>query len=230
MHFSSHDSTPRPRNRRQRAGDCNVRLYCSAAGLRTSTRHPLLNIQNHPSLKHRGSAGTHGKLSCSGFLLFHVPALYQSPVSVIREDMEQWEQDCTMEWLVRQAVLHQNSFEFANQHLDKPINCAPQRNWHKQDWKFHTASAVCQEESILCCLCSASPPPPPDPHSLGVRCLVNGDTVQSSNTDQMIFKTEALIAWVSKCVPSLLSLSARTSSIYKYFTSSASLKLRAQGF
>lgn len=38
----------------------------------------------------------------------------------------------------------------------------------------------------------------PDPHNLGVRCLVNGDTVQSSNTDQMIFKTEALIAWVSK--------------------------------
>ncbi|KAK5909687.1 hypothetical protein CesoFtcFv8_003595 [Champsocephalus esox] len=39
-----------------------------------------------------------------------------------------------------------------------------------------------------------------DPHSLGVRCLVNGDTVQSSNTDQMIFRTEALVAWVSKFV------------------------------
>ncbi|TMS03611.1 Fumarylacetoacetate hydrolase domain-containing protein 2 [Larimichthys crocea] len=39
-----------------------------------------------------------------------------------------------------------------------------------------------------------------DPHNLGVRCLVNGDTVQSSNTDQMIFKTEALVAWVSKFV------------------------------
>uniref|UniRef100_A0A3Q4BDR9 Fumarylacetoacetase-like C-terminal domain-containing protein n=1 Tax=Mola mola TaxID=94237 RepID=A0A3Q4BDR9_MOLML len=39
-----------------------------------------------------------------------------------------------------------------------------------------------------------------DPHNLSVRCLVNGDTVQSSNTDQMIFKTEALIAWVSKFV------------------------------
>ncbi|XP_034397133.1 fumarylacetoacetate hydrolase domain-containing protein 2A [Cyclopterus lumpus] len=39
-----------------------------------------------------------------------------------------------------------------------------------------------------------------DPHSLGVRCLVNGDTVQSSNTDQMIFQTEALVAWVSKFV------------------------------
>nr|XP_057926372.1 fumarylacetoacetate hydrolase domain-containing protein 2A [Doryrhamphus excisus]XP_057926373.1 fumarylacetoacetate hydrolase domain-containing protein 2A [Doryrhamphus excisus] len=39
-----------------------------------------------------------------------------------------------------------------------------------------------------------------DPHNLGIRCLVNGDTVQSSNTDQMIFKTEALISWVSKFV------------------------------
>ncbi|XP_074525455.1 fumarylacetoacetate hydrolase domain-containing protein 2A [Halichoeres trimaculatus] len=39
-----------------------------------------------------------------------------------------------------------------------------------------------------------------DPHNLGIRCLVNGDTVQSSNTDQMIFKTEELVAWVSKFV------------------------------
>lgn len=37
-----------------------------------------------------------------------------------------------------------------------------------------------------------------DPHNLGIRCLVNGETVQSSNTNQMIFKTAALIAWVSK--------------------------------
>ncbi|KAM6930898.1 fumarylacetoacetate hydrolase domain-containing protein 2A [Xenentodon cancila] len=39
-----------------------------------------------------------------------------------------------------------------------------------------------------------------DPHNLGIRCLVNGETVQSSNTAQMIFKTAALIAWVSKFV------------------------------
>ncbi|XP_015245688.1 PREDICTED: fumarylacetoacetate hydrolase domain-containing protein 2-like isoform X1 [Cyprinodon variegatus] len=39
-----------------------------------------------------------------------------------------------------------------------------------------------------------------DPHNLGIRCLVNGDTVQSSNTSQMIFKTAALIAWVSQIV------------------------------
>ncbi|KAG7236778.1 hypothetical protein INR49_000241, partial [Caranx melampygus] len=39
-----------------------------------------------------------------------------------------------------------------------------------------------------------------DPHNLGIRCLVNGNTVQNSNTDQMIFKTAALISWVSKFV------------------------------
>ncbi|XP_068594729.1 fumarylacetoacetate hydrolase domain-containing protein 2A [Brachionichthys hirsutus] len=39
-----------------------------------------------------------------------------------------------------------------------------------------------------------------DPHSLAVSCLVNGETVQSSNTDQMIFKTQALVSWVSKFV------------------------------
>ncbi|XP_069799516.1 oxaloacetate tautomerase fahd2, mitochondrial-like isoform X2 [Dendropsophus ebraccatus] len=39
-----------------------------------------------------------------------------------------------------------------------------------------------------------------DPHSLGIRCRVNGNLVQDSNTNQMVFKTEALIAWVSKFV------------------------------
>ncbi|XP_008279791.1 fumarylacetoacetate hydrolase domain-containing protein 2A [Stegastes partitus] len=39
-----------------------------------------------------------------------------------------------------------------------------------------------------------------DPHNLNIRCLVNGDAMQSSNTDQMIFKTAALVAWVSKFV------------------------------
>ncbi|XP_075714670.1 oxaloacetate tautomerase fahd2, mitochondrial-like isoform X2 [Rhinoderma darwinii] len=39
-----------------------------------------------------------------------------------------------------------------------------------------------------------------DPHSLGIRCRVNGKLVQDSNTNQMVFKTEALIAWVSKFV------------------------------
>lgn len=39
-----------------------------------------------------------------------------------------------------------------------------------------------------------------DPQNLGIRCLVNGDTVQSSNTCQMVFKTEKLVAYVSKFV------------------------------
>ncbi|TRY55478.1 hypothetical protein DNTS_027869 [Danionella cerebrum] len=37
-----------------------------------------------------------------------------------------------------------------------------------------------------------------DVHKLGIRCLVNGVTVQDSNTSQMIFQTEKLVAWVSK--------------------------------
>ncbi|KAJ8396922.1 hypothetical protein AAFF_G00012450 [Aldrovandia affinis] len=39
-----------------------------------------------------------------------------------------------------------------------------------------------------------------DPHSLGIRCRVNGDTVQESNTNQMIFRTEAVVSWVSQFV------------------------------
>ncbi|XP_069475205.1 oxaloacetate tautomerase fahd2, mitochondrial isoform X2 [Ambystoma mexicanum] len=39
-----------------------------------------------------------------------------------------------------------------------------------------------------------------DPHNLGIRCRVNGELVQNSNTNQMIFKTEALVSWVSRFV------------------------------
>ncbi|KAG5281319.1 hypothetical protein AALO_G00069900 [Alosa alosa] len=39
-----------------------------------------------------------------------------------------------------------------------------------------------------------------DVHKLGIRCLVNGAVVQDSNTDQMIFRTEKLVAWVSQFV------------------------------
>ncbi|MCI4381229.1 hypothetical protein PGIGA_G00249280 [Pangasianodon gigas] len=39
-----------------------------------------------------------------------------------------------------------------------------------------------------------------DVHNLGIRCLVNGDVVQDSNTNQLIFKTEKLVAWVSQFV------------------------------
>uniref|UniRef100_W5NF46 Fumarylacetoacetate hydrolase domain containing 2B n=1 Tax=Lepisosteus oculatus TaxID=7918 RepID=W5NF46_LEPOC len=40
----------------------------------------------------------------------------------------------------------------------------------------------------------------PDPHNLGIRCRVNSSVVQDSNTNQMIFKTQALVAWVSQFV------------------------------
>ncbi|XP_035145995.1 oxaloacetate tautomerase FAHD2B, mitochondrial [Callithrix jacchus] len=39
-----------------------------------------------------------------------------------------------------------------------------------------------------------------DPHNLKICCRVNGEVVQSSNTKQMVFKTEELIAWVSQFV------------------------------
>ncbi|KAL0979241.1 hypothetical protein UPYG_G00182670 [Umbra pygmaea] len=39
-----------------------------------------------------------------------------------------------------------------------------------------------------------------DPHNLGIRCLVNGAAVQDSNTNQLIFKTEQVVAWVSRFV------------------------------
>jgi len=40
----------------------------------------------------------------------------------------------------------------------------------------------------------------PDPHDLGIRCILNGETVQDSKTDQLIFRVEALIAHISKVV------------------------------
>lgn len=39
-----------------------------------------------------------------------------------------------------------------------------------------------------------------DPHNLKICCHVNGEVVQSSSTNQMVFKTEELIAWVSQFV------------------------------
>ncbi|XP_058523582.1 fumarylacetoacetate hydrolase domain-containing protein 2 [Ochotona princeps] len=39
-----------------------------------------------------------------------------------------------------------------------------------------------------------------DPHNLNISCRVNGEVMQSSNTNQMVFKTEELIAWVSQFV------------------------------
>uniref|UniRef100_A0A2K5LX50 Fumarylacetoacetase-like C-terminal domain-containing protein n=1 Tax=Cercocebus atys TaxID=9531 RepID=A0A2K5LX50_CERAT len=39
-----------------------------------------------------------------------------------------------------------------------------------------------------------------DPHNLKICCQVNGEVVQSSNTNQMVVKTEELTAWVSQFV------------------------------
>ena len=36
-----------------------------------------------------------------------------------------------------------------------------------------------------------------DPHSLGVRCVLNGETVQESNTNQLIFRVDKLVAYLS---------------------------------
>jgi 2-keto-4-pentenoate hydratase/2-oxohepta-3-ene-1,7-dioic acid hydratase in catechol pathway len=37
----------------------------------------------------------------------------------------------------------------------------------------------------------------PDPHSLGIRCWLNGQIMQNSNTDMMIFKLPELITFIS---------------------------------
>ena len=38
----------------------------------------------------------------------------------------------------------------------------------------------------------------PDPHSLPIRCTVNGEVVQNSNTDQLIFRVPELIEFLSR--------------------------------
>ena len=37
----------------------------------------------------------------------------------------------------------------------------------------------------------------PDPHNLGIRCILNGETVQDSNTSQLIFSVPKLIAYLT---------------------------------
>ena len=37
-----------------------------------------------------------------------------------------------------------------------------------------------------------------DPHHLGIRCYLNGTIVQNSNTDELIFRTDDLVAWISQ--------------------------------
>lgn len=38
----------------------------------------------------------------------------------------------------------------------------------------------------------------PDPHSLDIRCRLNGETVQRSNTSRMIFRIPEIIAFISR--------------------------------
>ena len=37
-----------------------------------------------------------------------------------------------------------------------------------------------------------------DPHKLGIRCHVNGKVMQDSNTENLVFKTEALVSYISR--------------------------------
>ena len=37
-----------------------------------------------------------------------------------------------------------------------------------------------------------------NPHSLNLKCTVNGVTKQDSNTKQLVFKTEDIVSWCSK--------------------------------
>ncbi len=51
-----------------------------------------------------------------------------------------------------------------------------------------------------CGPCIVTPDEVPDPHSLRISCLLNGKTVQSSNTENLIFKVHDLIAFVSQVI------------------------------
>jgi len=42
------------------------------------------------------------------------------------------------------------------------------------------------------CVCAV------DPHNLGLRCRVNGVTKQDSNTNQLVHKTQQILAFVSR--------------------------------
>lgn len=54
-----------------------------------------------------------------------------------------------------------------------------------------------------------------DPHNLGIRCRLNGETVQDSNTNQLVHKTQELVAWISQCVVFSVSVRNNILSTYK---------------
>lgn len=39
-----------------------------------------------------------------------------------------------------------------------------------------------------------------DPHKLGIHCRVNGNIMQDSNTENLVFKTEALVSFISRFI------------------------------
>lgn len=39
-----------------------------------------------------------------------------------------------------------------------------------------------------------------DPHKLRLRCIVNGEAMQDSNTEQLVHKTEDCIAWITQLI------------------------------
>ena len=39
-----------------------------------------------------------------------------------------------------------------------------------------------------------------DPHSLQLRCIVNGVALQDGNTRELVHKTEDLLVWISKLI------------------------------
>ena len=58
---------------------------------------------------------------------------------------------------------------------------------------LRTSIILCLElpSTFCCCL---------DPHKLGIRCRLNGEVVQNSNTTQLVHKTEALVSYLSRLV------------------------------
>jgi 2,4-diketo-3-deoxy-L-fuconate hydrolase len=48
--------------------------------------------------------------------------------------------------------------------------------------------------------CLATPEAIPDPGRLAIRCVLNGDVMQDSNTDQMIFGVAELVSFISQTI------------------------------
>ncbi|XP_070540428.1 oxaloacetate tautomerase fahd2, mitochondrial-like [Ptychodera flava] len=74
-----------------------------------------------------------------------------------------------------------------------------------RDWQLHKNAGQCLLGKSMDTFCPIGPAivtkdEIQDPHKLGIRCRVNGQTMQDSNTDQLIFKTETLVSFISRFV------------------------------